>query len=125
MDALGYVFLGVIAVATLAQTLVVASFAASARRAAARTDERLASLQEQLRPQMTRLGQLADSLSRIADGVEREMPHIQSTIGDATDRVKRTGEAVERVVQRPAGLLAAALAYSLARRYLARRAGRP
>ncbi len=124
MDPIGYVFLGVIAVATLVQAVVLIGALAAGLRIASGLARRLDALEQDARPQLARLGQIADGLAEVSGRAQRQFADVESAIGDATDRVRRTGEAVERVVQRPTGLLAAALVFSVARHDLARRVGR-
>lgn len=124
MDSVAYVFLGVIAAASLVQAAVMVGLLVGAYRAGGRLERRVAGLEDELRPQLMRLREVADGVSRISERVQGRMPEIESAIGEATDHMRRTGDAVERAVSRPLGVLAAALAFTVARRYLARRAGR-
>ena len=123
MDSIGYVLLGVIAAASLAQAAVMLGVIVGVRRLAVEMGARLDGLEQELRPQLQRLGQAAEGLSRLTESVQTRVPGIESVLEDAGASVRRTGEAVERVVQRPVGLLAAALVFTVAKRYLARRGG--
>ncbi len=124
MDPLGHVFLGVIAAAALAQVLTTIALLAGARGLSETIGARMDRLEGALRPELARLGIVADGLSRITDRLQERIPGIESAIGGATDSVRRTGEAVERVARRPAAVLAAALAVDVVRLYMARRSGR-
>jgi methyl-accepting chemotaxis protein len=124
MDPIGYVFLGVIAAASLVQAVVLIAVLVSARRLAQSAGERVDALERELRPQLTRLGQVADGIAQLSDRAQRRFTDVESAIGDATDKVRRTGDVVERVVRQPAGAFAAALVFTVARRLLARRAAR-
>jgi hypothetical protein len=121
MDSIGYLLLGVIAAASLTQAVLLTVMLVAALRAARTTRERLERLEQELRPQLARLGQVADGIAVISERAQRQFADVESAIGDATDRVRRTGEVVERVVRRPAGLVAAAVVFSVAKRMLGRR----
>lgn len=125
MDSIGYVFLGVIAVASLVQAAVVVGLLLGGHRLADSVARRLDALEREARPQLAHLGQIADGLAEVSGRAKRQFADVESAIGDATDRVRRTGEAVERVVSRPAGLVAAAVVFTVARRWLERRRGAP
>lgn len=125
MDSIGYVLLGVIAAGSLAQAAVMVRVLVGIGQLAAEMGARIDSLEQELRPQLLRLGEAAEGLSRLTGSVQTRMPGIASALDDAGTSVRRTGEAVERVVHRPVGLLAAALVFTVARRYLAHRGGRP
>ncbi len=108
MDSIGYVFLGVIAAASLVQAVVLVGVLMGAYRLARVTSDRVDALERELRPQLTRLGQVAEGLAHLSDRAQRQFTDVESAIGDATDRVRRTGDVVERVVRQPAGAFAAA-----------------
>ncbi len=124
MDSIAYVFLGVIAAASVVQAAVLIGVLLGAYRLARVASERVDTLERELRPQLTRLGQVADGIAQLSDRAQRQFTDVESAIGDATDRVRRTGDVVERVVRQPAGAFAAALVFTVARRFLARRAAR-
>ena len=125
MDSIGYVFLGVIAAASLVQAAVLIAALLAGYRLAGSVTHRLDALEQEARPQLARLGQIADGLADVSGRARRQFADVESAIGDATDRVRRTGEAVERLVSRPAGLVAAAVVFTVARRWLQRRHGAP
>ncbi len=124
MDSIGYVFLGVIAAASLVQAAVLLGVLVGVYRLARVASERADALERELRPQLARLGQVAEGIAQLSDRAQRQFSDVESAIGDATDRVRRTGDVVERVVRQPAGAFAAALVFTVARRFLARRAAR-
>jgi hypothetical protein len=125
MDSVGNVLLGVIAVALAVQAIATVAFAVVAARAARDVSARIGGLERELRPQLARLAAVADDLSRVSQRASHQFSQVETAVADATDRLRRTGEAVERVASRPAGLLAAAVVFALTRRYLAGRGGRP
>lgn len=121
MDSIGHLLLGVIAAASLVQAIVLVALLVAGARLARSTRERIDKLEQELRPQFARLGQVADGIAVMSDRAQRQFADVESAIGDATDRVRRTGEVMERVVRRPAGLVAAAVVFSVAKRLLGRR----
>lgn len=123
MDSIGYVFLGVIATASLVQAAVLIGVLVGGYRLSRTLARRIDALEQEARPQLARLGQIADGLAEVSGRAKQQFADVESAIGDATNRVRRTGEAVERVVNRPAGLVAAAVVFTVARRWLERRRG--
>lgn len=121
MDSIGNLLLGVIAAASLVQAIVLVALLVAGARLARSTRERIDKLEQELRPQFARLGQVADGIAVMSDRAQRQFADVESAIGHATDRVRRTGEVMERVVRRPAGLVAAAVVFSVAKRLLGRR----
>jgi methyl-accepting chemotaxis protein len=121
MDSIGHLLLGTIAAASLVQAIALVVLLVAGARLARSTRTRLDRLEQELRPQLIRLGQVADGLAVMSDRAQRQFADVESAIGDATDRVRRTGEVMERVVRRPAGLVAAAVVFSVAKRLLGRR----
>ncbi len=121
MDSLGHVLLAAIAVGSLMQAAVMIGALVGARRLGGRMESRMAALEQELRGQLARIGVLVDHIERLAEGLQRQMPEIESALGDATERMRRTGEAVERVVRGPVGLVAAAMVFTAASRFVARR----
>jgi methyl-accepting chemotaxis protein len=121
MDSIGNLLLGVIAAASLVQAIVLVALLVAGARLARSTRERIDKLEQELRPQIARLGQVADGIAVMSDRAQRQFADVESAIGHATDRVRRTGEVMERVVRRPAGLVAAAVVFSVAKRLLGRR----
>jgi methyl-accepting chemotaxis protein len=124
MDSTGNLLLGVIALAALVQAAALIAVLVGGVRVARTTRARLDALERELRPQLVRLGQVADGLASMSDRAQRQFAEVESVIGDASDRMRRTGEVVERVVRRPAGLVAAAVVFSVAKRLLGRREAR-
>jgi len=124
LEPIGYVFLGVIAAAALLQAAILVAVLVGARRLARVTSARVDALERELRPHLARVGEVADGIARLSDRAQRQFTDVESAIGDATDRVRRTGDVVERAVRQPAGAFAAALVFTVARRLLARRAAR-
>jgi len=117
--------LTVIAGALVFQALVLLGALAWAWSASRRLGERLDRLERDVRP---RLDSVTDGFARVADGVsrlsedaQRQLASVESAVNEATGRVRTTGETVERVTRHPAGLLAAALALTVARRFTSRR----
>lgn len=123
METAGYLFLGVIAAASIVQAVALVAVLVGGYRLARTVAGRLDLLEQELRPQLARMAHIADGLAHVSDRAQRQFADVEHAIGDATDRVRRTGEAVERVVHRPAGLVAAALVFTVARRWLERRRG--
>jgi len=123
MDSVGNVLLGVIAAALVAQAVATVALLVGARRAALGASARMDGLERELRSCLQRLSAVADDLSRVSERASRQLSEVETTIADVSQRVRRTGEAVERAASRPAGLVAAAVVFALARRYVARFAG--
>ena len=121
MDSIGNLLLGAIAAASLVQAVALMVVLVAGARLAQATRDRLDRLEQELRPQLIRLGQAADGIALMSEAAQRQFADVESAIGDATDRVRRTGEVMERVVRRPAGLVAAAVVFSVAKRLLGRR----
>jgi len=119
------IVLVVIAGALVAEVAILLGLLVGAWRASSRLSARLDRIERDMRP---RVESIVDGFSRVADGVsrlsedaQRQLAHVESAVTEATGRVRSTGETVERVTRHPAGLLAAALALTVARRFAARR----
>jgi hypothetical protein len=119
------VFLAVIAAALVVQVLLLVASLAWARGAARRAGERLDRVERELRPRLESLtdgfARVTDSVSSLSDDAQRQLAQVESAVVEATGRVRSTGETVGRVTHHPAGLLAAALALTIVRRFTRRR----
>jgi hypothetical protein len=117
--------LTVIAAALVAQVLVLLGSLAWAWSASRRLGRRLDHLERDLQPRLGSVtdgfARLADGLSRLSEDAHRQLAQVESAVSEASGRVRSTGETVERVTHHPAGLLAAALALTVARRFAGRR----
>ena len=100
---LALVLLGLIASATIVQTVLLVTLAVKGQRLAAR----LAALEKDLLPRLDRLGVAIDNVTQVTDGVLRHLPEVESTLEDTLQKVRRTTGIVEALVLKP---LAAALA---------------
>lgn len=103
---LALVLLGLIASATIVQTVLLVTLAVKGQRLAAR----LAALEKDLLPRLDRLGVAIDNVTQVTDGVLRHLPEVESTLEDTLQKVRRTTGIVEALVLKPLAPLAAALA---------------
>jgi hypothetical protein len=122
MELFTVTLLGVIAVASLVQAVLLLGLARAgidlARRVAA-WEERF---EWDVRPAIEDLRHVAKNAGRITDGIVRQMPAVEALVQETSHRVRSAGEAVDRLVVRPlAPVTATAFLIAAARRVRGRR----
>jgi len=100
------VLLGLIAAATILQSLLLVGLAVKSQHLAAR----LGALEKDLMPRLDRLGVAIENVTQVTDGVLRHLPEVESAVEDTLQKVRRTTGIVETLVLKPLAPLASALA---------------
>lgn len=105
------VFLGIIALATLAQSMFLIVLVLEGRRLSARVDELSRRLEKDLRPSLESLARISRNLAEISDLGVVEARRIDEVLADTLDKVQQGTDALRNLVVRPLGPLADVLAF--------------
>jgi hypothetical protein len=105
------VFLGVIALASLAQTVFLVVLALESRRMAARVQELRDRFEKDLRPSLDNLSRLSRNLAEISDLGVVQARRVDEAVADTLDKVKDTTESIRRFLVRPLAPLGDILAF--------------
>lgn len=103
--------LGVVALASLAQTLLLVVLALESRRTATRVGELCDRIEKDLRPSLDSLARLSRNLVEMSDLGVVQARRIDEVLADTLDKVEQTTETIRKLVLRPLGPLADAAAF--------------
>ena len=95
------VFLGVIALASLTQTLFLVVLALESKRIAARVDELRDRFEKDLRPSLASLQRISGNLAEISDMGAQSARRIDRVLADTLDKVESATEQVKNFLVRP------------------------
>jgi hypothetical protein len=110
METWAVVFLGVIAVASLAQTAFLVALALASRRLARRVDEIHDRFERELRPSLERLARISRNLAEMSDLATLQARRIDGVLADTLDRVEEASGYLRRFLLRPLGPLSSVAA---------------
>ncbi len=110
MSVWGEVFLGIIAVATLATAVVQIGVLVAAGRAAKRLDRLADRVERELGPLFTSLNAMGADAARAAALATAQVEKVDRLVGDAVQRLEQTMDVVQTAVSAPAREGAALLA---------------
>jgi hypothetical protein len=89
MDSpLTVVLLTLIATATIAQAILVGVLLARGRE----TVVRLEAIERELRPHLTRVGEVIENVADLTEGAARNLPEIESAVRDTVGKVRWAGD---------------------------------
>jgi sugar-specific transcriptional regulator TrmB len=95
------VFLGVIALASLAQTVFLIVLALESRRMAARIEELRDRFEKDLRPSLDNLSRITRNLAEISDLGVVQAHRVDEALSDTLEKVRDTTETVRKFLVRP------------------------
>jgi hypothetical protein len=104
------VFLGILALSSLTQTVFLIVLALESRRAAARVKELQQRVEKDLRPSLENLARVSKSVAEISDLGLQQAHRFDAALSDALEKFEDTTEALRRFVVKPLGPLAEILA---------------
>jgi hypothetical protein len=110
VSAWGEVFLGIIAVATLATAIVQIGVLVAAGRAAKRVDRLADRVERELTPLFASLNAIGQDAARAASLATAQVERVDRLVGDAAVRLEHTMDVVQSAVSAPAREGAALLA---------------
>lgn len=99
------VFLGILALSSLTQTVFLIVLALESRRIAARVEELRERVEKDLRPSLDSLSRITRNLADISDLGVLQARRIDAAVADTLDKVTETTETIRRLVVRPLGPL--------------------
>jgi hypothetical protein len=108
---LNSLFLGIIALAALAQTAFLIALAIGARRLALRVGELRELIEKDMRPALDEALRVAHNLTEISDMGVAQAKRIDAALTDALDKVKQGSDAVSSFVVKPLGVIGNATAF--------------
>jgi hypothetical protein len=106
MESWAVVFLGVIALASLVQTVFLVALAVAGRRLARRVDEIHDRFERELRPSLDSLSRMSRNLAEITDLATLQARRIDGALADTIDKVEDATGHLRRFLLRPLGPLA-------------------
>ena len=106
MESWAVVFLGVIALASLAQTVFLIALAVAGRRLARRVDEIHDRFERDLRPSLESFSRVSRNLAEMTDLATLQARRIDGVLADTLDKVEDATGYLRRVLLRPLGPLA-------------------
>jgi len=106
MESWAVVFLGVIALASLVQTVFLVALAVAGRRLARRVDEMHDRFERELRPSLDSLSRMSRNLAEISDLATLQGRRIDGVLADTIDKVEEATGLLRRFLVRPLGPLA-------------------
>lgn len=110
MSVWGEIFLGIIAVATLAIALVLVGVLVAAGRAAKRVERLVDRVERDLTPLFASLNAIGQDAARAASLAAAQVERVDRLVGDAAQRLDQTMDLVQSAVAAPAREGAALLA---------------
>lgn len=102
MSVWGEVFLGIIAVATLATSVVQIGVLVAAGRAAKRIDRLADRVERELGPLFASLNSIGEDAARAASLATAQVEKVDRLVGDAVQRLEETMDVVQTAVSAPA-----------------------
>ena len=106
MESWAVVFLGVIALASLVQTVFLVALALAGRHLARRVDEMHDRFERELRPSIDSLSRMSRNLAEITDLATLQARRIDGVLADTLDKVEDATGHLRRFLLRPLGPLA-------------------
>jgi hypothetical protein len=106
MESWAVVFLGVIALASLAQTVFLIALAVAGRRLARRVDEIHERFDREVRPSLESFSRVSRNLAEISDLATLQARRIDGVLADTLDKVEDATGHIRRFLLRPLGPLA-------------------
>lgn len=111
METLGVVFLGVIALSSLVQGVVLILLARGGLEIARRLDELQTQIDRDLRPALENVGRLTRSLAEISELSALQARRVDLFVAGTLDRLEDTGARLREAVERPLGMANRAFAF--------------
>ena len=111
MDTWGVVFLGLIALCSLTQTIFLVRLALEGRRVARRVDEIQERLDREIRPSIENLTRFTRNLSEVSEIVALQMRRVDLVLADTAEKIQETTSALCAAVVKPLGPLFDAAAF--------------
>lgn len=105
------VFLGILALSSLTQTVFLIVLALESRRMAARVDELRERVEKDLRPSLESLARITRNVAEISDLGVQQARRIDAALADTLDKLEATTETLRKLVQRPLAPLADVFAF--------------
>jgi hypothetical protein len=106
MESWAVVFLGVIALSSLAQTVFLVALAVAGRRLARRVDEIHDRFEREVRPSLESISRASRNLAEVTDLVTLQARRIDGVLADTLDKVEDATGYLRRFLLRPLGPLA-------------------
>jgi hypothetical protein len=110
MNSWALVFLGILALSSLTQTVFLVVLALQSRRIAARVDELRERFEKDLRPSLLSLAEISRNVAEISDLGVLQARRIDAAMADALDKFEAATETLRKFVVRPLAPLADVLA---------------
>ena len=105
MDSLGVTFLGVIALASALQAVLIVALLLYGRRLARRFDELQDRLEREIRPALDGLTRVTRNLGEVSDLAVLQARRLDDLVADTVGKVEEATDLVRRVSVRPLGAL--------------------
>jgi hypothetical protein len=106
MESWAVVFLGVIAVGSLVQTVFIVALALAGKRLARRVDEMHDRFERELRPSLESISRMSRNLAEMSDLATLQARRIDGVLADIIDKVEDATGHLRRFLLRPLGPLA-------------------
>lgn len=105
MDTWGVVFLGLIALSSLTQTVFLVRLAREGRKVAQRVDEIQERLDREIRPSIENLTRFTRNLGEVSEIVVLQMRRVDAVLADTAEKVQEATSALRSAVVKPLGPL--------------------
>jgi hypothetical protein len=105
------VFLAILALSSLTQTVFLIVLALESRKVAARVGELQQRVEKDLRPSLESLAQISKNVAEISELGVQQAQRIDAALGDALDKFEDTTETVRKFVVKPFAPLADIFAF--------------
>lgn len=105
MDTWGVVFLGLIALCSLTQTVFLVRLALEGRKVAQRVDEIQERLDREIRPSLENLTRFTRNLGEVSEIVVLQMRRVDALMADTAEKIQETTSALRAAVVKPLGPL--------------------
>jgi hypothetical protein len=106
MESWAVVFMGVVAVGSLVQTLFVVALALAVQRLARRVDDNHDRFERELRPSLAGISRISRNLAEMSDLATLQARRIDGVLADTIDKIEDATGHLRRFLLRPLGPLA-------------------
>lgn len=111
MDSLGVTFLGVIALASALQAVLIVALLLYGRRLARRLDELQDRLEREIRPALDGLTRVTRNLGEVSDLAVLQARRLDELVANTVGKVEEATDLLRRVIVRPLGPLVEVTAF--------------
>ncbi len=111
MESWGVLFLGLIALSSLIQTILFIVLARGAQRLGQRVEELQARLDHEVQPVLANVSRVVENMAGVSDAVARNVQRLDDVLKDTYSKIEETTSMVQKLILRPLGPLVDVMAF--------------